>query len=516
MSGPPHLFLHSLRLGFATNSSSAHSVIFLPGRKDENLVEGHEYHDEHFLLASPEAKRPYLRLQLDGAGLAGELTGLLGGPVGEGRVNHQTQWSGPPELLAEIARWAMKEGVVILGGGDGFPHPESDFDQGLDPADFGDARVRRDPLGFWTVMESYRGTKARFSFARAADPHVLPFRSTWPELVDLKITERCEAGCAYCYQDSRPDGRHAPLSAILPIVERLKEAQVFEVVLGGGEPTEHPDFHAILAAIQKAGMRAAFTTRRLEWMDEQHRAKDVEWSRVAWAYSVQASDEVKLVSDRVRNHPRASQSVWLPAIHVVLGTPVANPEDLEQIAQDCRDRSLRLVLLGYKRTGRGAQVEPRDDSHWMATCTAAGVTSLSIDTALAEQFELQLRQAGVPPWSYDVEDGRFSMSIDAVTGLCGPSSWCEPDALFPLPGSERSVERAFEEINRRLGPSRRQRQLELEQLEGQATGDAKRLVLIDAALEGRCEPCGAPGATLDGGGLERPRSLCERCVKKGT
>ncbi|HEY3445971.1 MAG TPA: radical SAM protein [Myxococcales bacterium] len=514
MPDAPSLFLHNLRLGWATNSSSSHSLIFLPGRSDESLVAGHEYHDEHFVLASPEAKKPYLRLQLDGAGLAGALTDLVGGPMGEGQVNHQTRWTGPPELLEEIAVWAMKEGVVILGGGDGNPHPDTDFEKGLDPSMFGRARARRDPLGFWTVLEDYRGRRVRFSFGRAASPLVTPFRATWPELVDLKITGRCRADCAYCYQDSRPDGRHAPLSALLPIIEKLEEAQVLEVVLGGGEPTEHPDFHAILAAIQKAGMRAAFTTRRLEWMDEQQQAVDVDWRRIAWAYSVESDEDVERVDAKVRSIPPKTSTAWLPAIHVVLGTEAARPSTLAKIAKTCQARYLRLVLLGFKATGRGARMAPADDSHWIATLTEAGVREVSIDTALAERSERALRSAGIPEWLYDVEDGRFSMYVDAVRGLCGPSSWCEPEAMRPLPAGEKAIERAFDEINRRLGPPRRQRGLELEQLDAQRAGDAKRLVLLDAAMEGRCERCGGPDAMPDAGGLERPRALCPRCLEK--
>lgn len=509
MASAPSLFLHNLRIGFATNSSSAHSLVFLPGKADENPVERHEYHDEHFTLASPEAKKPYLRLQLDGAGLAGELADLLGGPVGEGRVNHQTRWEGPPDLLRDVATWAMKEGVVILGGGDGSPHPDGISENAVDPSDFGHCRVRRDPLGFWSVMEDSRGRKARFSFGRAADPHVVPFRSTWPELVDLKVTERCRAGCTYCYQDSRPDGRHAPLSVILPIVEKLKEAQVFEVVLGGGEPTEHPDFHAILAAVQKAGLRPAFTTRRLEWIDEAAKAVDVDWRRVAWAFSVESEADVERAG--ARSSQAKAPGIWRPAVHVVMGTQAARPQSLSRIAKACRAGGMRLVLLGFKRTGRAAGAAPEDETHWLATLSGVGEREVALDTALAERSERALRSAGVPEWLYEVEDGRFSMYVDAVTGRCGPSSWCEVEAMLPLPEGERAVERAFEELNRRLGPSRRQRSLELDQIDAQKAGDAKRLVMLDAAMEGRCERCGAVGATIDPGGLERPKALCPRC-----
>ncbi len=503
------LFIHSLRVGFATNSSSSHSLIYLPRQADRDIPEGHGYHDEHFVLASAEAKRPYVRLQLDGAGLAGELEELVGPPV-MGQVNHQTRWEGSLELLRDVARWAMKEGVVVLGGGDGSPHPLLDWDLAIDPATFHyDTRTRRDPLGFWTVFDCRTGNRLRLSFAEAAHPRVLPFRATWPELVDLKITNRCSARCPFCYQDSRPDGAHAPLERIRTIVEQLQASQVLEVVLGGGEPTEHPDFAAILAAVQAAGMRVAFTTRRTDWLDRAY-PTEVDWRRVGWALSVDSVADLAK-AQRVRGSRR--NPAWLPAIHVVLGTPAARPESLGAIAEGCAREGLRLVLLGFKQRGRAATTVPEDESHWVRTLQESDVRAVSIDTVLAERSELALRRAGIPPWLYDVEDGRFSMYLDAVSGLCGPSSYCEPELMFGIPDGANAIERAFGRINDQLDASRRLRALQLEQVDALVADDAARLVLLDAALEGRCERCGAAKAALIPDPPRRPRLVCPACAR---
>lgn len=72
-----------------------------------------------------------------------------------------------------------------------------------------------------------------------------PFWGPLPELLDVSITNKCTKGCPYCYQNSRPDGDHMPLEDYRKIMEQGKK-HVIQIALGGGEPTEHPDFIELL------------------------------------------------------------------------------------------------------------------------------------------------------------------------------------------------------------------------------------------------------------------------------
>lgn len=497
----PRAFLHFLRAGAATNCSSSHSVIYLPGTPDALPSSPDEY-EWDFALASRAAKLPYVSLELEAAQAWDEqVAAALGLPKAEGNVGSYC-WSGPAALLHDVAQWVLRDGVVALGGPDYGEHHLLSLRQAIDPSDFGYCRVRRDPLGFWTVVGGWGG-KLRLSFSETDHAQVQPFRSTWPELVDLKITDCCEAGCAFCYQDSRPDGAHARLEDVLAILDALEEAQVLEVVLGGGEPTRHPDFPRVLAEVQRRSMRVAFTTRRLDW----HEGLDlsgVDLRQLHWGYSLQHLDELP-ASDE---HPHRS---WTPTLHVVMGTELSAPEPLREIAEWAASHYADLVLLGFKPTGRAAEMKPLDDSHWLDTCHRAGARRVSIDATLAAKYDAELTLRGIPTWLYEVEDGRFSMHVDAVRGLCAPSSFCAPEERFALPSGPDAIRRAFDRINEQLGPARFQRHLELEQLEARELDDQRRLVLLDAAMEGRCERCGEARATRTGGVRGRPLLLCPRC-----
>lgn len=504
-----NVFVHHLRGGFATNCSSSHSLIYLPGAGDDlsNVHDG--VYDWGWVAASRQAKAPYVRWQLEASGaLEDAIARALGLPEQGAAGGDYYRWSGPPELLREIARWALEDGVVALGGPDNAEHHELSGPKAIDPADFGGSWTsRKDPLGFWTLL-SDQGTRLRLSFARADHPHVRPFRSTWPELVDLKITDRCKTGCSFCSQDSRPDGAHAKVEDVVKLLDALAKAKVMEVVLGGGEPTEHPDFSKIVGEIQRRKMRAAFTTRRLDWFKRVQK-KEANWRDVHWAYSLNRVEELDSLAGK-----RRWDETPLPAIHVVMGTALARRESLLAIARKCVEPWLQLVLLGYKATGRAAETTPLDDSHWFDTCTESGISRVSIDAVLAARYDLELQRRGVPPWLVDVEDGRYAMHVDAVRGTCGPSSFCARDEMFAIPSGDDPIEAAFSRINDRLGPARLQRALELEQDGLRRSGDEKGLVMLDAAMEGRCEACAAASSRPEGGVRGRPKLLCDDCASK--
>jgi MoaA/NifB/PqqE/SkfB family radical SAM enzyme len=66
-----------------------------------------------------------------------------------------------------------------------------------------------------------------------------------PELLDICITTRCNRGCAYCYQDAKPDGDDMPVDLYDDILFET-QGTVCQVALGGGEVTLHPEFCEIL------------------------------------------------------------------------------------------------------------------------------------------------------------------------------------------------------------------------------------------------------------------------------
>lgn len=86
----------------------------------------------------------------------------------------------------------------------------------------------------------------------------LPF-SPSPETVDISITDKCDFGCAYCYQDSRPKFEHGRADLVETVLLGFTHVP-YQIAIGGGEPTLHPEFENILRTAREIGTVPNFTT----------------------------------------------------------------------------------------------------------------------------------------------------------------------------------------------------------------------------------------------------------------
>lgn len=112
----------NIRLGFATNSSSTHSVIVMPNQRDDirPLNACYYYGWDNFILSSTRQKMKYLLAQVK-----------CNEDNNEHRVDHQSVWAMPDpstkagqDYINCLKTLIEKEDVIILGGNDNSdPHP---------------------------------------------------------------------------------------------------------------------------------------------------------------------------------------------------------------------------------------------------------------------------------------------------------------------------------------------------------------------------------------------------------
>lgn len=92
--------------------------------------------------------------------------------------------------------------------------------------------------GNYAISLYMDGTKVRTTIGLEETP--MP---EYPESVDMKITDYCDAGCGYCHENSTTKGRHAKFEDIKTLVEGLPEG--VELAIGGGNPLAHPEINTI-------------------------------------------------------------------------------------------------------------------------------------------------------------------------------------------------------------------------------------------------------------------------------
>lgn len=394
------------------------------------------------------------------------------------------------QFLREFVAFARRPDVAILGGNDNeeeLEHPDERKGQRLMWRRWltEGLRTRKDPeTGAWTLFSRNTGAKVRLSFTgpsviEETDQDIigrLAESPTYtPELVDLKITDRCPYACAYCYQGSTPRAPHAPLSRIEDIAQELEAAGVCEVALGGGEPTIHPDFAAILAVFREHGIDPAVTTRNLAWLGRVPAEHLVMLSGVAVSVDT-PQDARRAIQALVETRTRLDDAIedgtvqsregkygvtHSPQISLQVVVGAMSAEDFLEIAKLCYGRapdeeSVGLTLLGYKDSGLGAEFRAMDDNRRRIAQAEASVLDwvmdawtqtesvrnpegrkyrslpwVTIDTVLAERLAERIAKLAGGRRMYHTVEGSQSMYIDAVKNTMAPSSFCHPSSVVP-------------------------------------------------------------------------------------
>ncbi|NWF95937.1 MAG: radical SAM protein [Candidatus Thorarchaeota archaeon] len=197
--------------------------------------------------------------------------------------------------------------------------------------------------GYNYIFRKSDGRAIRWGSTMQEDPFWAPV----PELADISISNRCSNGCSFCYRDSRPDGSLMTKEDFGFVLSQIPAT--FQVALGGGEPTEHPDFIEFLKMSHEAGKVPNYTTNgtRLtrEIVEATKRycgASAVSWSPTAF----DAVDEFVRAGVKTNIHFVVSVSTIGEAIRLL-----QSPEELRHHGVNA------IVFLLHKAVGRG---KPKD------------------------------------------------------------------------------------------------------------------------------------------------------------
>ncbi len=463
-----HIF--NVRKGFATNSSSSHSVIELKEEAGKFNVYTDEYSDfgwEFFTAANKESKENYIaglvyqnlrEILKNETKAKKELENIFGKEVAQRGVNvsidHQSVLTFPRtwdnkninvDFVRDFMDYALQDKVVIVGGNDNTDEEHSLMEKdhsnvskvALERESSNQHYVARKDKDYWTVFNRKNGEKVRFSFTSSEQPT----KATSPELADIKITDFCPYDCEFCYQDSTLKGKHSKMSDIEKILNELEKNNVYEVAFGGGETTLHPNFVEILKLTKEKNIVPNFTTKNLNLL-RQSNAKEIIENCGAMAFSVQSKEEILKVKsafidfeeqdkistsayDYYGNNDKQS-SPWKPKItfQVVMG--VMPEKEFKDMLDEISDFGTRVTLLGYKENGRGSSFAPHEYNNWLDIVLDKKEHSgmiVSIDTALASEFESELLKKDIDKRTFHTNEGAFSVYIDAVKMKFYPSSY---------------------------------------------------------------------------------------------
>lgn len=441
--------IENVRLGFACNSSSTHSIILAGTAKgdDENC----EFGWQCFLQETKSEKAAYLMQTFKqqastyfDASTVNKILESIFGPVSieDGYVDHQSLFTIPltsqqqqlaVDFYKDLCRALLNDQTAHIQGG----NDNSDYDKGqshdswswfwnrLQDRSARFLRCRKQDT-VWTVFDKGSGTKIRIDFANAQNQPSSLFKPKYPELIDVKISDYCERYCEYCYQASTARGKHARMENLQHLISSLKhkDAAPFEIALGGGEPTKHPEFAVILEYLHTNDIVPTFTTRSLDWLNDTRIVDAVRSYVGSFAFSIDTAEECSNAITKFREHNLAYK---LNFQYILDAHPLANFEKILDVYD-----YIPLILLGYKEQGRAVK-RPYQNTGWLSSFLSfKDYGSLGIDTLLATQYLDELKRHEINERLYYVDEGKFSMYIDAVNNLYGKSSYS--GIYYPLKG----------------------------------------------------------------------------------
>lgn len=466
------------RYGHCCNSSSSHSIVWWD--KDHLPIDdnyGPDFGWDNFTLSDKESKKQYFaaimapymdypaeainavmkyEFGIDTSFTASE----YGNPRYDGfptyvegpEIDHQSKiwlprtWEGTGVNLKfahQLLRFLLRDDVVILGGNDNSDvHPlyngrDTPVSSQLSDV-YEDTVCRHETGDVWSIFERKTGNLVRFSFGEVPDG----FRPFYPELVDVKITDFCLGGatrggqrylCNFCYQDSGPNGRHALEDTINAFARWCSDSRIFSVAIGGGEPTDHPQFTQIIDSFASYNVVPNFTTRATDWLFIPRIADVVSKHCGAVAFSVDGDNYGHVLESIVKSNFPMCKVVF----QMVPG--LISEYILRRIMNECLVLGLRVSLLGYKTSGRGKpSFNIHDELYWLRLVKEGKAPTLSIDTVMASKCEAELEGLRISKSLYETTDGHRTIYYDAVNNTLNSSSYSDLDKAVAIPTKPKS------------------------------------------------------------------------------
>jgi MoaA/NifB/PqqE/SkfB family radical SAM enzyme len=296
------------------------------------------------------------------------------------------------------------------------------------------------------LQDCRMGDKLRLSFRSDKQTK----KSSFPELVDLKITDHCDYGCKFCYQSSTKEGVHATLENIENVVKTLASSGTMEIAIGGGEPTTHPNLLKILKDIRSYNMAACFTTKNFNLHEHPEFSEIAETANsIAFSCnSIAEIEKVKIIKEAI-NELEGINYDSRPKIYIQM---------IPELMTDLNfDKALRYVskmwntpvtLLGYKDFGFGENYAPKNrfsSSEWIKTIKRYSDEEnikFGIDSVLVSKWKNELIENCVDPLALVGEEGKFSCYVDAVKMTIHKSSFSK-EAGIVITGQEKTIKEQF-------------------------------------------------------------------------
>ena len=244
------------------------------------------------------------------------------------------------------------------------------------------------------------------------------FVPSFAENCDMKITDKCDGGCPFCYEGCTPNGRHGDILNY----DFLDTLHPYTELAINGNDLSHPDLVTFMYKMKLKKIILNMTVNQIHF--EKHFNKLREWvdKGLIYGLGVSLKEPTDDFINKIIQFPNA-------VIHVING--VVSVHDLARLS----GHNLKVLVLGYKNLRRGesyyeqndeivnALQEDLDKYLFPEIINNSWFKVVSFDNLAIKQLHVQ-EHLPEEQWEefYMGDDGGFTFYIDMVDGTFGKNS----------------------------------------------------------------------------------------------
>ena len=262
--------------------------------------------------------------------------------------------------------------------------------------------------GNYTVKLLADGTKIR----ETEEDEFIP---AFAENCDVKITDKCDGGCPFCYEGCTPNGRHGNIlnQKFLDTLHPYTEMAI------NGNDLTHPDLIPFLEKLHEKKVVANMTVNQIHFERCQDMIRDLVDRHLIFGLGISLKNPTPEFIEMVKQYPNA-------VIHTING--ILSPSDVEMLS----DHNLKMLILGYKQLRRGVDWYDTDHENivvkqmWLKENLESMLPKfnvVSFDNLAITQLDVK-RLMSDEEWEefYMGDDGNYTFYIDLVDEQFGKNS----------------------------------------------------------------------------------------------
>ena len=238
----------------------------------------------------------------------------------------------------------------------------------------------------------------------------------------MKISNKCNIGCSFCHENSKPEGNIADFEKWKPFLRTLHVGT--ELALGGGAISSIPsnDFQKFLEFLKEIGINTNITINQKELEDSAflENIKTYIKHKLIRGIGISFTGKSAVLEELVKRYKERI------VIHVING--IVSEDDISYLSS----LNCKILILGYKNFGRGLSYLNKFDKIIENNQKfikdnileiAYKFKSVSFDCLAVEQLDLK-HGINENDWErlYMGDDGSHTMYIDLVEGTYGVNS----------------------------------------------------------------------------------------------